>query len=147
MTGCAWRWNARSRGWRSGWRAARGAQRIDKPGRPAGRSRPCAAPLRRPGRTHEAAALLRSARRSCAQHEALQLECLLAGGDDYELLFADPSDRDTVSALAARAGCGVTASERLGAAGTPLEVVDADGRRWYRLGLLRPFPQPVILSR
>ena len=76
----------------------------------------------------EAAALPRSAA-ILRQHEALQLECLLAGGDDYELLFsADPSDRDTVSALAARAGCGVTRIGTLGAAGTPLEVVDADGR-------------------
>ena len=76
----------------------------------------------------EAAALPRSAA-ILRQHEALQLECLLAGGDDYELLFsADPADRDTVSALAARAGCGVTRIGTLGAAGTPLEVVDADGR-------------------
>ena len=76
----------------------------------------------------EAAALPRSAA-ILRQHEALQLECLLAGGDDYELLFsADPTDRDTVSALAARAGCGVTRIGALGAAGTPLEVVDADGR-------------------
>ena len=38
---------------------------------------------------------------------------------------ADPADRDTVSALAARAGCGVTRIGTLGAAGTPLK--DGDG--------------------
>ena len=76
----------------------------------------------------EAAALPRSAA-ILRQHEALQLECLLAGGDDYELLFsADPADREALPALAAQAGCGVTRIGTIGPAGSPVEVIGADGR-------------------
>lgn len=63
-----------------------------------------------------------------AQPPALQHECLLAGGDDYELLFtAPPSRRDAVLAAAQRAGCAVT---RVGTvdAGDELRVVDGQGR-------------------
>lgn len=69
-----------------------------------------------------------------AQPEALQHECLLAGGDDYELLFTAPvSRREAVLAAAQHAGCAVT---RVGTidAGDELTVVDARGRvvpgRW-----------------
>lgn len=52
----------------------------------------------------EAAALPRSAA-ILRQHEALQLECLLAGGDDYELLFTAPAaHRAEVGALAGQLG-------------------------------------------
>ncbi|MEW6707993.1 MAG: thiamine-phosphate kinase [Pseudomonadota bacterium] len=48
-----------------------------------------------------------------AQPAALQHECLLAGGDDYELLFtAPPARREAVQAAASRAGVPVT---RIGA--------------------------------
>ncbi len=63
-----------------------------------------------------------------AQPAALQQECLLAGGDDYELLFtAPPAAHDAV--LAAGRGCGVAVT-RCGriAAGSGLTVLDADGR-------------------
>ncbi len=44
-----------------------------------------------------------------AQPQALQLECLLAGGDDYELLFTAPPRRSTeVHAAALHAGVTVT---------------------------------------
>ena len=39
----------------------------------------------------------------------LQLRCMLAGGDDYELLFtASPSNREAILAAARRSGIGVT---------------------------------------
>jgi thiamine-monophosphate kinase len=63
-----------------------------------------------------------------AQPEALQRECLLAGGDDYELLFTTPpSRRDAV--LAAAAGVSVPVT-RCGSieAGEALRLVDAQGR-------------------
>ncbi len=63
-----------------------------------------------------------------AQPAALQQECLLAGGDDYELLFtAPPALHDAV--LAAGRGCGVAVTHcgRI-AAGSGLTVLDADGR-------------------
>lgn len=63
------------------------------------------------------------------QEAALQHECLLAGGDDYELLFtAPPSRRDAVAAAGAAAGVAVT---RIGVvdAGDALVIVDAEGRR------------------
>jgi len=62
-----------------------------------------------------------------AQPAALQHECLLAGGDDYELLFsAAPSRRDAVLAAGAAAGVGVT---RCGSVepGSRLRVVDGHG--------------------
>ena len=59
---------------------------------------------------------------------ALQLECLLHGGDDYELLFsAAPAQREAVLAAARDAGVPAT---RIGhiEAGTALRVLDGAGR-------------------
>ncbi len=59
-----------------------------------------------------------------AQPRALQLECVLAGGDDYELLFTAPAGlRDEVLA----AGPGVACIGRI-TAEPGLRVVDAEGR-------------------
>lgn len=61
------------------------------------------------------------------QPRALQLECLLAGGDDYELVFtALPARRDAVVAAAAGAGIAVTRIGRI-EAGRRLRVVDRTG--------------------
>src|SRR5436190_13307565 len=61
------------------------------------------------------------------QPQALQRQCLLAGGDDYELVFtALPSRRDAVAAAAASAGAAVRRVGRIeGAAG--LRLVDRRG--------------------
>ena len=75
----------------------------------------------------EADALPRSAVLA-AQPLPLRRDCLLAGGDDYELLFtAAPAQRDAVLAAARQAGVQVT---RCGAvtAGAGLQIVDAKGR-------------------
>ena len=62
------------------------------------------------------------------QSTALQHECLLAGGDDYELLFTAPAARHTdIEAAARRAGvrvtpCGVISRE------PGLQIVDREGR-------------------
>ena len=62
-----------------------------------------------------------------AQPLALRRECLLAGGDDYELLFtALPSRRDAVVAAAASAGVTVTRIGRIDA-GVGLRLVDRGG--------------------
>ncbi len=64
-----------------------------------------------------------------AQPLALQHECLLSGGDDYELLFTAPADADAaVRAAAATAGVAVTRCGRIEAE-PGLRVVDAAGRR------------------
>jgi thiamine-monophosphate kinase len=63
-----------------------------------------------------------------AQPQALRHECLLAGGDDYELLFtAAPARRDEVQAAAERSGVAVT---RCGAITREpgLHIVDGSGR-------------------
>jgi len=66
---------------------------------------------------------------------ALQRQCVLAGGDDYELLFtAPPARRDAVQAAGRQAGMALT---RCGAieAGSVLRIVDAAGQalpaRWH----------------
>jgi len=57
-----------------------------------------------------------------------RLECLLAGGDDYELLFtADASAHEAVRAVGQRAGVAVTRIGRLHAA-PGVRVLDAQGR-------------------
>ena len=63
-----------------------------------------------------------------AQPAALQQQCLLAGGDDYELLFTAPAAlRAEVQAAAWHAGVAVT---RCGLVtdGAALQVLDAEGR-------------------
>ena len=79
------------------------------------------------GATVELAALPRSADLA-AQGEALQRECLLSGGDDYELAFTAPAARrDAVDAAARASATPVTRIGRIDA-GSGLRVVDAAGR-------------------
>ena len=62
------------------------------------------------------------------QAQALQHECLLAGGDDYELLFtAAPAQRAAVQAVARQVDVALT---RIGVitAAAGLQIVDRDGR-------------------
>jgi thiamine-monophosphate kinase len=63
-----------------------------------------------------------------SQPLALQRECTLAGGDDYELLFTVPPSRaDAVKAAAHRSGVAVTRIGRI--TSTPgLALVDTQGR-------------------
>lgn len=63
-----------------------------------------------------------------AQPLPLRRECLLAGGDDYELLFTAPADRDAaVLAAAQGSGCAVRRIGRIGA--TPgLQITDGAGQ-------------------
>ena len=62
-----------------------------------------------------------------AQPRAVQLECLLAGGDDYELLFtAPPALAPRVRDAALAAGVAVTRIGRI-EAGASLRLVDAAG--------------------
>ena len=59
---------------------------------------------------------------------ALQRQCVLSGGDDYELLFtAPPARRDAVRAAAAHAGVAVTHCGEI-VAGSGLRVLDAAGQ-------------------
>lgn len=61
-------------------------------------------------------------------HEKVARDCVLAGGDDYELCFtASPERHDAVLAAAASAGVAVTRIGRISAE-PGLAVVDADGR-------------------
>jgi thiamine-monophosphate kinase len=72
-----------------------------------------------------------------AQPLAVQHECLLTGGDDYELLFtALPERRDAVAAAAAHAAVVVT---RIGhiESGQALRIVDRQGKAVTSRG--RPF--------
>jgi thiamine-monophosphate kinase len=79
------------------------------------------------GATVEVDALPRSAI-VAAQPRALQHRCVLAGGDDYELLFTAPAGQDdAVRAAGERAGVAVTPIGRIGAA-AGLRLVDADGQ-------------------
>ena len=60
--------------------------------------------------------------------EALQRECTLAGGDDYELVFsAAPADAARVAAAARAAQVSVTRIGRLHA-DAALRLVDRNGR-------------------
>ena len=62
-------------------------------------------------------------------HEKVARDCVLAGGDDYELCFtAPPERRDAVAAAAQSAGVAVTRIGRI-AAEPGLSVIDADGQR------------------
>jgi len=63
-----------------------------------------------------------------AQPPALQQECLLAGGDDYELLFtAPPAQREAVQAAARAAGVPVACVGRIEAE-PGLRIVDAQSQ-------------------
>jgi len=67
-----------------------------------------------------------------AQDPALQLECLLAGGDDYELVFTAPADRhQAVREAAARAGTPVSCVGRISAE-PGLRLLDAQGQPMAR---------------
>ncbi len=62
-----------------------------------------------------------------AQPEALRRECLLAGGDDYELLFTAPTDaEDRILAAAREAGVGARRIGRI-VPGNALVLLDAEG--------------------
>ena len=61
-------------------------------------------------------------------HEAVARDCVLAGGDDYELCFTAPaSQHNAVRAAAARTGTAVTRIGRI-TAEPGLSVVDANGQ-------------------
>ncbi|MCL5059765.1 MAG: thiamine-phosphate kinase, partial [Candidatus Thermoplasmatota archaeon] len=61
-------------------------------------------------------------------HEAVARDCVLAGGDDYELCFTAPADRrDAVAAAAQSVGVAVTRIGRI-TAGPGLTVIGPDGR-------------------
>jgi len=79
------------------------------------------------GATVDADALPRSAVLA-AQPLAMQLQCLLAGGDDYELLFtAPPGRRDAVLAAARQAGVPVSRCGRIDVA-PGLRIEDGHGQ-------------------
>jgi thiamine-monophosphate kinase len=79
------------------------------------------------GATVEVDAVPRSAVLA-SQPLALQRECTLAGGDDYELLFtAPPARADAVQAAARRSGVAATRIGRITSA-PGLSLVDAQGR-------------------
>jgi len=79
------------------------------------------------GATIEVDAVPRSSVLS-SQPLALQRECTLAGGDDYELLFtAPPSHATDVQAAAREAGVPVTRIGRIDRSRT-LALIDAQGR-------------------
>jgi len=62
-----------------------------------------------------------------AQSPALQLQCTLAGGDDYELCFTAPAEaRDAVLAAGQHAGVAVTRIGRIDA-DAGLRLIDAQG--------------------
>jgi thiamine-monophosphate kinase len=80
-------------------------------------------------RIEQAAALsLLAAPAAALPDEAQRLDAVLAGGDDYELLFTAP-DSATAAVQAAGVGCGVRVT-RIGTieAEAGLRVVDAGGR-------------------
>ncbi|SHM77584.1 thiamine-monophosphate kinase [Rhizobacter sp. OV335] len=79
------------------------------------------------GATLQADALPRSAVLA-AQPLALQRNCTLAGGDDYELVFtAPPAQAAAVLAAAQAAGVAVTRIGRIEPASHGLRLVDGDG--------------------
>lgn len=70
----------------------------------------------------------RLARADDLPSEATQLEWVLAGGDDYELLFTAPAERR--DAVATAAGSAATPVTRIGRieAGSGMRILDGDGR-------------------
>jgi thiamine-monophosphate kinase len=89
--------------------------------------------LRRSGGKHPLGAVLHTDALPCsadlaAQDAALRLECQLAGGDDYELLFtAAPAQADAVRAAALASGTPVRRIGRL-AADAGVRVLDSAGQ-------------------
>ena len=139
---CAGRWSCRRRGRRSASRLRGVAtQRDRRLRRPDRRPRPRAAPLGRRCASSTSTRLPRSAVLA-AQPLELQRECLLAGGDDYELVFtALASRRDAVAAAAASAGVAVRRIGRIDA-GAGLRLVDRGGDEVASaLRLVRPLPR------
>ncbi|MBW8458043.1 MAG: thiamine-phosphate kinase [Thiobacillus sp.] len=62
-------------------------------------------------------------------HEKVARDCVLAGGDDYELCFTAPAEqRDAVAAAAQSAGVAITRIGRI-TAEPGLSVIDADGQQ------------------
>jgi thiamine-monophosphate kinase len=75
------------------------------------------------------AALPRSAAWRACPDTALAAECLLAGGDDYELVFtAPPEQRAAIAAAAGEAGIAATRIGRVIAGAPGVRVLDAQGR-------------------
>jgi thiamine-monophosphate kinase len=130
FAGFAPRWRRRRHGSRSDARssASRAARSTSRTASPAISATCCAAPASaRWSRSTPAAQ-----RRPRRQAEALQRECLLAGGDDYELVFTAAAERRDAVAAAARAsatpvtrigrieaGSGCASSTRPGASDRP----------------------------
>ncbi|HEX7776833.1 MAG TPA: thiamine-phosphate kinase [Parvibaculum sp.] len=57
------------------------------------------------------------------------IETVLTGGDDYEILFSAPLDKETeIARLAARTGIAITRIGTTGGAGEGIEAVDQTGR-------------------
>jgi thiamine-monophosphate kinase len=67
---------------------------------------------------------------STIRDEELIRDCVLSGGDDYELLFtAAPAQRGEVEALARELGLRLTAIGSIQPASASLQVLDAQGKR------------------
>ncbi|MDR2092748.1 MAG: thiamine-phosphate kinase [Azoarcus sp.] len=80
------------------------------------------------GATLNAAALPMAALRETGADEAFARQCLLAGGDDYELLFAAaPCTRDNIEALARRLGLSLTRIGQLDTRAGPIRLREIDG--------------------
>ncbi|MDR0701595.1 MAG: thiamine-phosphate kinase [Azoarcus sp.] len=80
------------------------------------------------GATLDAAALPMAALRETGADEALARRCLLAGGDDYELLFAaPPCARDGIEALARRLRLPFTRIGQLDARAGPIQLRETGG--------------------
>ncbi len=75
------------------------------------------------------ASLPRPAALAALADPGLEADCVLSGGDDYELLFtAAPARRTELAALAAELGLALTRVGTIHAGGTLLELLDAAGR-------------------
>ncbi|MDR1854938.1 MAG: thiamine-phosphate kinase [Azoarcus sp.] len=80
------------------------------------------------GATLEAGALPLAALRALGAGEVLARRCLLAGGDDYELLFAAPvAAREEIEAIARRLDLPLTRIGQLEAVAGPIRLREADG--------------------
>jgi thiamine-monophosphate kinase len=80
------------------------------------------------GATLDATALPMAALRETGADGAFARQCLLAGGDDYELLFAaPPSSRGNIKALARRLDLPLTRIGRLDARAGPIQLRETSG--------------------